>query len=48
MPSVVRPNNKAKKIAFKILGVPANMRKRSKKEQRTNEKLIQQETRLVR
>ena len=33
MPGMPRPNNKAKKIAYRIIGVPDNLRKDRKKKQ---------------
>ena len=40
-----KKNAKATKVAFKILGVPGNMRfKRSKEQEQVNKQLIAQET----
>lgn len=45
MPAMKRPNKKATKIAFKILGVPAIFRfKRSKAQEQLNKQLLAQET----
>jgi hypothetical protein len=44
-----RINNKATKIAYKILGVPANMRtKPTEQEKQINKRLVQEETMRVR
>lgn len=49
MPVMPRMNNKAKKIAYNILGVPANMRtKRTKSESKINQRLLFEETVRVR
>ena len=49
MPAMVRPKGKAKKIAFSILGTPPNIAfKRSKKQRRTNRRLVFEETFRVR
>lgn len=49
MPSMPRPENKARKIAFNILGVPANLRfKPNKEEKDINRRLIFEETTRVR
>ena len=42
-----RPKGKAKKIAEKIMGKPANMQKKTKKS-KLQEALLQEETRRVR
>lgn len=45
MPCMPRPSGKAKKIAFNILGEPANLQfKRTKKQRQENKELIAQET----
>lgn len=49
MPAMVRPEGKAKKIAYSILGVPANMRdKKNSKQTREDKELVFQETVRVR
>jgi len=48
MPIMTRPKGKAQRIAYKILGVPANMRKNKNKNSKINDKLYSEETRLVR
>lgn len=49
MPVMLRPPGKAKKIAYKILGVPANIQsKRDKEQKRINRRLIFEETTRVR
>jgi len=49
MPSAPRVKGKAAKIAFKILGTPANLKfKRSKEQERVNQQLLSQETSRVR
>ncbi len=48
MPGMPRVDDKAKKIADKILGVPANMRKNSKKKNKVEERLDFEETSRVR
>lgn len=49
MPGMKRPPGKAKKIAFKILGVPANMREgRSKIKTKIDRRLLFEETSRVR
>lgn len=45
MPMMIRPAGKAKKIAYKILGVPANMnQKTSKVRKKIDSMIIQQDT----
>lgn len=45
MPAMRRINKKAEKIAFKIMGKPANIAfKRDKEQQRINKRLIFEET----
>jgi len=39
-----RPEGKAKKIAFKILGKPANMQKESANRKNINKRLLYEET----
>jgi hypothetical protein len=49
MASAPRQNNKATKIAYKILGVPANIAfKRDKKQKEINRRLVFEETARVR
>lgn len=49
MPVMVRPFDRARKIAFKILGKPANMQARTSiKDRRINKRLIFEETARVR
>jgi hypothetical protein len=48
MPAMVRAAGKAKKIAYGILGVPANLQKKSKKKKKTDQVLLFQETARVR
>jgi hypothetical protein len=48
MPGMIRPHGRAKKIAYSILGEPANMKKRSPAEKEIDRKLIFQETARVR
>jgi hypothetical protein len=49
MPTMIRMPGKAKKIAYKILGVPANMEyKRDAIEKKINKRLIFEETTRVR
>lgn len=49
MPAMPRPKDKARKIAFDILGVPANMRsKRNEVQLKVNRRLVFEETNKVR
>lgn len=49
MPSMPRPQGKAKKIAYKILGTPPNIAfKRDKRQKQINKRLIFEETTRVR
>jgi hypothetical protein len=49
MPAMLRPSKKARKIAYKILGVPANIAYKPNAEQREiNRRLIFEETIRVR
>jgi hypothetical protein len=50
MPIMIRSNKKATKVAFNILGVPANLRKvrMSERERDINKRLNFEETRLTR
>lgn len=50
MPAAPRPSNKATKIAYKVVGIPPNLQaeKKSKRDKKVNERLIANETRLVR
>jgi hypothetical protein len=47
MPAMPRPDDKARKIAYKILGLPGNMRKKSKREIQLDEYLKYDESRRV-
>lgn len=45
MPTMIRPSAKAVKIAYKIVGVPANIAyKPTKEEKRINNRLVFEET----
>lgn len=49
MPSVPRPKGKAKKIAYKLLGIPDNMKKQKKKRNdKIEQRLVFEETIRVR
>lgn len=48
MPSAPRPKGKAKKIAYKILGTPPNMKKSKKPRPKVEERLVFEETTRVR
>lgn len=49
MPAMPRPKGKAKKIAYHLLGKPANIAfKRNKKQRRINQRLLYEETERVR
>lgn len=49
MPSMPRPKNKARKIAYSILGIPDNMKfRRSKKQQEYHERLLFEESMRIR
>lgn len=49
MPAMIRIKGKAERIAFKILGVPANLSSYKNKEQRRiNKRLVFEETARVR
>lgn len=49
MPVMPRSNGKARKIAYKILGIPINMRdERKTAKSKIKKKLYAEETRLVR
>jgi hypothetical protein len=49
MPTAPRPKGKGKKIAYKILGVPANMQKNNEAvPAHVNKRLIFEETQRVR
>lgn len=49
MPAMPRLSGKAKKIAYKILGMPLNMQvKRAKKDEQVNKRLTFEETARVR
>jgi len=48
MPAMPRPDDKPKKIAYAILGKPANLKKKSKKQRDLNKRLIFEETQRVR
>lgn len=45
---MIRPKGKAKKIAYALLGKPANLDKKSKKDQDINRRLLFYETYKVR
>jgi hypothetical protein len=45
---MVRPEGKAKKIAFKILGKPANMQKTSAARKKINRRLLYEDTKRSR
>ena len=42
--AMIRPEGKAKKIAFKILGKPANMQKESAARKKINARLLKEDT----
>jgi len=46
MPAMPRPEGKGKKIAYKIMGVPANMieKKKSKDQKKIDQRLVFEET----
>ncbi len=49
MPAIPRISGRATKIAYKILGVPANMKfKRTKEQKKINQRLLFEETVRVR
>jgi hypothetical protein len=49
MPGIPRISGRATKIAYKILGVPANMKfKRTKEQKKINQRLLFEETVRVR
>lgn len=48
MPAMPRISGKAKKIAYNILGVPANMQKVSPKQKKIDKRLLFEETTRVR
>lgn len=50
MPAMVRPKGENAKIAYKILGVPANLdeKKPSKSQRYVNRRLVREETRRIR
>lgn len=49
MPAMLRPKGKAILVAFKVLGMPANLRdKKSAKQKRINRRLLFEETARVR
>jgi hypothetical protein len=49
MPVMPRPKGNGKKIAFKLLGVPANLKeKKTEKQKRVNRRLAFEETSRVR
>lgn len=48
MPAMVRPHGKGTKVAFAILGKPANLQKRPKKKKQVDRVLLFQETARVR
>lgn len=48
MPVMPRVKGKAEKIAYKILGIPPNMRKDKTANNKVNKRLLAENTRLVR
>ena len=49
MPQAPRPKDKSRKIAYKILGVPENMKKQKKpKDNKIDQRLVFEETVRVR
>lgn len=49
MPGAPRPKGQAKKIAYKVVGVPPNLQnKQSKEQKRINQRLNYEETARVR
>lgn len=44
MPSMLRLDKKSKKIAFKILGTPPNLRKDRRKDDKIEQRLLFEET----
>ncbi len=46
--AMIRPDGKAKKIAFKILGKPANMQKDSASRKKINKRLLYEDTKRAR
>jgi hypothetical protein len=45
MPGMIRPKGKAAKIAFKILGKPANLQfKPNKRQRKANQRLVYEDT----
>jgi len=48
MPSMPRPKGKARKIAFRILGIPANQKKQNKKQSELRKRLLYEDTQRVR
>lgn len=48
MPSMPRLKGKPTKIAYKILGVPANLRKQPNRDPRVDRRLLFEETQRVR
>lgn len=49
MPAMKRPHTKATKIAYKVMGVPANIRHvKTPEEKRINHRLLYEETARVR
>ena len=46
--AMIRPEGKAKKIAFKILGTPANMQKTSAARKKINKRLLYEDTKRAR
>jgi len=48
MPTMLRPNKKAEKIVFAILGTPLNMQKTKKKNSKVEQRLVFEQTSRVR
>jgi hypothetical protein len=48
MPGMPRIKGMGKKVAYKILGVPANMKKDKKKQEKIDKRLVFEETVRVR
>jgi hypothetical protein len=48
MPAMLRMNDKCRKIAYAILGKPANLKKKSSKDSRIDKRLLFEETSRVR
>lgn len=48
MPAMLRLDEKTKKIAYKIMGVPANLRKEPRRDPKIEKRLVFEETQRVR